>query len=363
VTVPLIENSYPPLHVVIYGEDWSPAGSWLMGQAYVRLGHRVRYYRQDVGLEAYDRMPWRLYRRFMRRVREADRRRHTAGLIAAARDHAADIVIILGGLQVGPDDVNAMRANGAWVINYNYDDFFSRFRSGWSHVQRAALPAYDLLVCTKQYNVAEVMPLNPRATFIRHAYDPGVHRPVPIPESERSEWESDIVFVGQWAKHRGMLMDRLVRAVPARYAIRGPGWEKLSRSSPVRPFVRSSHVYGDDMAKALGGAKLCLGFLRKENRDDYTTRTFEIPACGGVLLAERTPMHQSLFHEGVEAEFFDHDRPQELIEKVRLLLADDERRESIRRAGMAALARGRHTYDDRVGEVLALYESRPSRPT
>jgi hypothetical protein len=64
----------------------------------------------------------------------------------------------------------------------------------------------------------------------------------------------------------------------------------------------------------------------------------------------------------VEAEFFDQERPEELIEKVRLLLADDARRESIRQAGMAALARGRHTYDDRVREVLDLYESRPSRP-
>ena len=350
-----------PLNVLIYGDDWAPSGSWLMGEAYARLGHRVRYYRQDVGLQHYGRMPWRLYQRILRRPRERDRLRHTAGLIAAAREHRANLVIVLGGLYVGPDDVASLRANGAWVVNYNYDDFFSRFRSGWSHVQRASLPHYDLLVCTKQYNVAEVAPYNPRVAFILHAYEPRVHRPVPIPDAERDAWTSDVAFVGQWAKHRAALIERLIAAVPAKYAIRGPGWERVSRSSPIRPYIASSHVYGDDMAKALGGAKICLGFLRKENRDDYTTRTFEIPACGGVLLAERTPLHQSLFRDGEEAVFFDAEHPDDLVAKARMLLTDDAKRESIRRAGMLALERGSHTYDHRVRQLLDLYAARPPR--
>jgi spore maturation protein CgeB len=112
------------------------------------------------------------------------------------------------------------------------------------------------------------------------------------------------------------------------------------------------------MAKALGGAKIALGFLRKENRDDYTQRTFEIPACGGLLLAERTPMHLSLFREGVEAEFFDPTRPEELAAKVRDLLADDARRDAIRTAGRAAVLRGGYTYDDRIRQILDLYSSR-----
>ena len=55
------------------------------------------------------------------------------------------------------------------------------------------------------------------------------------------------------------------------------------------------------MARALGGSKLSLGFLRKKNRDLYTVRTFEIPACNGVLLAERTRAHEAIYKGGVEA--------------------------------------------------------------
>lgn len=363
----LTQDSLLDMHakrnVLIYGEDWVPSGSWLMGQAYARLGHTVTYYQQNREIEKYDRYPWKAYCQLFRRIREQDRRSHTTGLIAKARADSADIVIIIKGLLVGPDDVHALKATGAWVINYNYDDYFPLFRAGWSPIQRASLPAYDLLVCTKQYNLAEILPYNPRSVFILHAYEPRVHRPVKLSTAERDEWSSDVVFVGHWAVHRAELLEALARAVPARYAIYGPGWNRLPRSSPLRSFVRLPAVFGDDMAKALGGAKISLGFLRKENRDDYTTRTFEIPACGGVMLAERTPMHQQLFREGLEAEYFDAHRPDELIAKVRQLLADDSRRERIRQAGMFALERGKHTYDDRVRQVLDLYQTSQSRCT
>jgi spore maturation protein CgeB len=57
----------------------------------------------------------------------------------------------------------------------------------------------------------------------------------------------------------------------------------------------------------------------------------EIPACGSMLLAERTPVHQALFQEGVEAEFFDNDA--ELAEKARFYLENEDKRRMIADAG------------------------------
>ena len=63
-------------------------------------------------------------------------------------------------------------------------------------------------------------------------------------------------------------------------------------------------IYGDDYLKAIQLAKVSLGLLSKGNRDLHTTRTFEIPYCGGLLCAERTSEHLQLYQEDVEAVYW-----------------------------------------------------------
>lgn len=343
--------------ILIHGDLVANTGAWCYARAFERAGYIVDSFSVVAKLEAYQKnLALRIYRRLFHTIRPADRRRHVAALLAKVDQFHPTIFISLRGDHLSACAIDAIRRKGAWTANVNHDDFFSSYRSNWTWTQRRAIPAYDQILTTRWVNVEEIRPLNPNVQFFPFAYDPHTHHPVPIPASETDRWNVDVVFVGQWALHRAGMLDKLVAQVPARYAIHGPHWDRLSAKSPSRKFVNAGPIWGDDMAKALGGAKIALGFLRKENRDDYTQRTFEIPACGGLLVAERTARHQSFFREGVEAEYFDSDRPEELISKVRMLLADNDRRQSLRDAGIQALKQGAYTYDDRVQEILALVE-------
>ena len=67
------------------------------------------------------------------------------------------------------------------------------------------------------------------------------------------------------------------------------------------------------------------------NRDVYTRRCFEIPACGTAMVAPRTKELQAMYREGEEAVYFDS--KEELLAKVRWLLEDDEARNRIAKAG------------------------------
>ncbi len=319
------------------------------------MGHTVSNFSDQYGLALYRKsILARGYRKLTKRLIESHRLKHAIALIKAAEESNPHIIIILKGLYIGVRDVLALKQTGAWVVNLCHDDFFSLNRNNWTMLQRAALPAYDFIFTTRQVNVDEVRHLNTNVEFLPFAYYPRIHHPVEIPTGERNVWCTDVSFVGTWEKERCQLLETLVRSVPAKYGIWGSQWEKVSRKSPLLPFIRQE-IWMTDMAKAIAGAKISLAFLRKQNRDDYTQRTFEIPACNGVFLAERTTTHQSLYREGTEAEFFNPDRPEELIDKVQLLLGDYSHRESIRKAGREALNNQRHTYKDRLERLLQLH--------
>ncbi|HKP62003.1 MAG TPA: glycosyltransferase [Polyangiales bacterium] len=348
------------LRVVLYGDGLVPnTGGFCYAAALRELGHDVVCVSERAEIELYSKALWA---RALRRVRgqplELHRRRHIERLTRAVSQASADLVIVLKGLLIGPDDVGALQRSGAWVANINHDDFFSQNPHNWSTLQRRAIPSYDFIFTTREVNLAEVAPLNPRVEFMPFAYHPAIHRPLEISSEERARWESDVAFIGTWERERCRLLEQLVRAVPARYSIWGSDWQRVSRRSPLRPYLKYGAVMGDEMAKAIGSARISLGFLRKLNRDDYTQRTFEIPACGGVLLAERTARHQSYYVEGVEAEFFDSADAGELIRKVQALLSDRPRTESIRAAGRTALLRQHHTYRDRMQQLIEVYRRR-----
>jgi len=354
----LMQNPKPK--VLLYGEGTrAGSGAWCYVESLRDMGHEVEVYSERMALG-------QLRKSFLARIGrklsgitwEPRRKEHVGGLLSQVERFRPEIVIILKGLHIDREAVQAMRKLGSWVVNINHDDFFSQNRNNRSSIQRKAIPAYDRIFATREVNVAEVRLLNPNVEFFPFAYYPKIHKVVPIPIAQRKEWESDVVFVGTWERARAGLLDQLISKVPARYAIFGSQWETTKLNSPLRKAFRGGEVALEQMAMALGGAKIALGFLRKENRDDYTQRTFEIPACGGMLLGERTSRQQSWFKEGIEAEYFDPESPQQLCDKVRSLLEESGKREQIREAGRRALLRQKHTYCDRLEHLLAVFAER-----
>ena len=76
--------------------------------------------------------------------------------------------------------------------------------------------------------------------------------------------------------------------------------------------------------------------VRAEHGCFGSMKTIEIPACGGFMLTNWTEDQATLFRDGKECVFYN--TMEEMIEKARYYLENDEEREKIRRAGMAAVA-------------------------
>ena len=81
-------------------------------------------------------------------------------------------------------------------------------------------------------------------------------------------------------------------------------WDRYKSTTTILQRSRE----GIDQRLVFSGAKIVGNLVRRANRDQHGPRTFEIPACGGFMLTERTDDQRSFLAEDKEAAYFCSDR-------------------------------------------------------
>jgi spore maturation protein CgeB len=268
------------------------------------------------------------------------------------------------------ETVVRLKRLGARVVHFTPDPYFS---VPWkrTRIMDAALKGFDVLAYCKAYEKLEYEAIGPEVVYMPLGYCDQIHRTI---RTSDPRWLSTVGFVGGWEPRRERLLGALVET-GVDVKIWGKYWDLLKNGRPglrrsiilnrlsardafprgyqrsISPALRGGEVYGDDYARAVSGARIGIGFLRKAWPDQHTTRTFEIPACGSMLLADRTDEHMRFFEEGTEAEFFD--TKEELIDKVRFYTANEPARALIAEAGQARTEKSRYAYVHRITDMLA----------
>jgi spore maturation protein CgeB len=270
-------------------------------------------------------------------------------LCREAAEFRPDVVIISKGAYVFPRTLRRVKALGAVLVNYATDDPFNpRNGDGWL---KASIPEYDLYACTKRAIMDDVRRSGAgRTSFVKFGYNPDLHFPEPAATtSEAKTFESDVAFIGTADADRFPYLDALLSIPGLKLALFGSYWDR----QPAR-FSRLARgmANGRNYRLALSGTKIALGLLRSANRDRHTMRTFEIPACGALLCAERTDEHEEIFNDGTDALLFDG--PDDLKHKVLRYLTEPTARQTISQAGFSAVREGSHTYADRIREMVTL---------
>lgn len=290
-------------------------------------------------------------------------------VLRAARESSPDIVWAEKQEFLTEETVQALRAGGARVVHFTPDPYFWL---NWRRTGRMdqALPSYDVLVYCKRYEHDAYSALDLPLVYMPLGYCDEVHRPL---RSSGPEWNCDIGFLGGWEPRREEHIRQLLVGgldvkiwggywdflVDGQWSLRrqiilaqlaGEGPFRIRRDALIAGAWRGGEVYADDYARALSGAKIGLGFLRTTWPDQHTTRSFEIPACGSMLLADRTDEHAELFREGAEAEFFS--TPDELADKAAYYVRHDEERARIARAGYDRCIKSQYAYIHRLAAAL-----------
>lgn len=357
---------------ILYLGDIGPGQTCLMRmRALERLGHQV------LGVNTVE--PWR---RVSWLQRQAQRRMHRGSVVRGINNTVLDVAREFRPEMVWADKqeflyietIEELRKLGARLVHFTPDPYFTL---PWKRtpLMDAAMKSFDVLVYCKSYERTPYESLGRQLIYMPLGYCDEVHRPLPSPDPR---WSCAVALLGGWEPRREQLL-HAVAAAGVDLKIWGGHWDFLKdgrwtlrrsiilkqlagrdrftihQDTTLIPSLQGGEVYGDDYARALSGARIGLGFLRKVCPDQHTTRTFEIPACGSMLLADRTDEHQRFFEEGKEAEYFGDE--EELVSKIRFYTTHEDVRARIAAAGRQRCVDGGYAYVHRMSEVLTAIAS------
>lgn len=265
-------------------------------------------------------------------------------LVALSKRFVPDLVWVDKGWAITAEAIQETKASvpGVKVISYNPDDPFGALsQRGWRHFVDS-IYCYDALFVPRAINVMEYQACGGGQVF-HHVpfwgFDPACHRPWSVADRDSFDVKADVCFLGAFEQERAKSLVAIglagIRVLLSHEWPAARCWHPNFQKA-------NAGLWGEQYGKAISGCHISLGFLRRVNRDKHTSRSIEIPACGALLVAERTDEHQGLFEEDKEAVFFSDD--DELVQKTKYYLKDHDARISIARRGLQRCLKSGYDY-------------------
>lgn len=282
--------------------------------------------------------------------RAAEHSRRITDLAERARELGRPFDVVIGqmwGGYLNPAELRRLRSLGALVVNIGMDDrhTFETRKLGKTIGTRALTGVVDLVATAAPEAVRWFAAEGCPALFFPEASDPNVFWP-----GNPREKLHDVSFVGERYGIRRRLVEALETAGIA-VAARGAGWPygRIDTPGMARLFAQSRIVLG---VGTIGQSEKLLALK---------LRDFDGPMSGSCYVTHDNPDLRLLYRVGEEIAVYADER--QCVDIVRSLLADDDRRERVARAGRAR-ACSTHTWEARFAYLFDVLRglASPGRP-
>jgi spore maturation protein CgeB len=268
------------------------------------------------------------------------RRRQTRKIVASARQHAAELVVV-GHDFLQPAQVAALKeATGAKVALW-FPDHIARFgRAYFLHA------AYDTLFFKDTYIVRVLRgEYGLPAFYLPQCCNPARHA-LPADQAVDPRFRCDIATAGHAHTARMALFRHLTDFDVHIWGNPPPLWMDTHK---VAPMLQGRFVADQEKALVFRSASIALNTQYPSEICGVNKRTFEIAAAGGFQLVTHRPGLEELFDDG--RELVSYEGLDDMLEKIRYYLVHDELRQQIARAGRER-ALAQHTYALRLQLIL-----------
>lgn len=327
--------------------DWRGANDGSYAAAFKELGCPVKKLDVSNYFSHYS-FAEKVYKRLTAKPFPVRIKKFNEDIIKAVEAFQPQLLFIAKGLWVQPETLRYAQSKEVFTIHWHPDDAFNPENT--SAFLNHAIPVYDMMVTPKTFNASEYKAAGAKKViYLPYSYDPHIHYPAALSAEERENYKGDIAFVGAMRKKRIYELEYLYKE-GLELRIWGTGWHKLPKHLAIEKACEGRPVYAEEMSKAFQASTIVLGFLNEENRDRHTARTFEVPACRGFFLAERTEEHQEFFREGIEADYFSS--IEEMKEKCRFYIQHKDLAKQIAERGYKRVLALQATYKDRAAVLL-----------
>lgn len=326
-----------------------PGASWATADVFWGLFHGLKYHDVDV-------IPYRLDQRYpasrsslywlwrtkkkadptLEPPNAADISYHACiGALEMALRHHVDVVLVVSAMLFHPDVLLMMKQAGLRVVVLFTEspyDHASEMRvaqmvdGGWTN-ERSVLP--------------EFRKVNPRFGYLRHGWNPMVHRTdLPIDESVPAH---DVVFVGTAFRERVRWFNS-INWTGINLGLYG-SWEKARLNTQVRKCMRGGPIDNARAVLLYRRAKIGLNLYRTSqgwgpdvpaiaHADSINPRAYELAACGTFMLSDVRSESTEVFGDLVPM----FRSPIEAAALMRRWLADDAGRARVTAALPACVA-------------------------
>ncbi|MHB1936490.1 MAG: CgeB family protein [Acidobacteriaceae bacterium] len=277
-------------------------------------------------------------------------------VLRLAREHRVDAVWFDKPLFIRAATLRRLRAMGIATVDYMIDNPFGPRRDPGFRLYVRTIPEYDLHVQQRDVSVAEYRTRDARHVVkVQTAFEPSVHFPPPAGWSDKDRTR-EVSFIGTPYDERPQFLTDLWRKFNVPLTISGPRiWtRKLDREALGALYPQPDELYDAAYREGIWRSKINLSFLTHGNQDEYAHKSFEIAACGGFLLAERSTGHSERFRENEEAVFFSD--IEECAEKIHRYLNDEPTRARIAAAGRRRAVTCGYDNDSQLAKVLDMVE-------
>jgi spore maturation protein CgeB len=179
------------------------------------------------------------------------------------------------------------------------------------------------------------------------AINPKAHKKLMLTRVEKSKYGSKVVFVGTLLPKRQKTLKYLVKnRLPIKIWGHIPPGDKLDK---VLEKQYLGEAWGDEETKIYNASLMAVNLVDESMPIGGNLRTFRIPGCGAMQLAQRCS--DKWFRKDKEVVLFDNDK--QLAEKIEHLLKSPKKIKQIANAGYKR-AHKEHIYEKRFEKIMSL---------